>query len=188
MYYAHPVYIAWEATDTAIFTLLPETERPSIAEETATATTGTAAMPGATVTVFRTSQATSNPPAGEDEGLSIGAKAGIGVGALGVIVLGIVTAFLLLRRRRRSKTESSADTAPVAGNLEPGVQGYYNAPAEVQELKGSVPGATNAVSGVQGYQHSTPAVYELNGSESAAGGTVHTGRPAELPELRTPQL
>lgn len=61
-----------------------------------------------------TSIATSVPPATDAEGLSTGAKAGIGVGAAGALLLFVATVLLfLLFRRRRKESDSNQDGNPV---------------------------------------------------------------------------
>ncbi|KAK9421418.1 hypothetical protein SUNI508_05653 [Seiridium unicorne] len=106
--------ISWEGgfNPTLVYTPATTTAERTAAEET---TTSTETYRSATITQPpSTSSAIATVPVAADEGLSLGAKIGIGVGAAGAVLLVIAIILLtLLIRRRKTRTEASEYHPPL---------------------------------------------------------------------------
>jgi len=120
--YARPIMVAYEATDTEIFTLLPKDDRPRIVSSTEPS-------PGATgpATATSTSSSTSSPTptaAGNTDGggLSKGVKAGIGAGVAIFVISAALLVGLCFWKRRRHQTGLTRDAT---GAYEPNQGSMY---------------------------------------------------------------
>jgi hypothetical protein len=128
--------IWWQSSDSAILAAAVTQTLAGLSESSQTLSTPT-------------SSATQSPaaPAEQDEssGLSTGAKIGLGVGIPIAVLLGLATAFILIRRRKARRippiprtSDGNGHQVPVAELMQPPIK-YELRSEPVHEMEGEMP-------------------------------------------------